>query len=100
VLRGTFSRDVLAKGVARAGLDGRRVTWLTLRHTAASLMFDAGLTIFEVQQRLGHKSPTLTAEIYTHLMRERFEEGREKLEAYMAVKRSGTVCAGASDATG
>ena len=100
VLRGTFSRDVLAKGVARAGLDGRRVTWLTLRHTAASLMFDAGLTIFEVQQRLGHKSPTLTAEIYTHLMRERFDEGREQLEAYMAVKRSDHVSAGAADATG
>lgn len=38
------TRDVLAKAVKRAGLDGRRVTWLTLRHTAASLMFDAGLT--------------------------------------------------------
>lgn len=87
VLRGTFSRDVLRKAVVRAGLDGRRVTWLTLRHTAASLMFDAGLTIFEVQQRLGHKSPTLTAEIYTHLMRERFEEGRNKMELYMLANR-------------
>ena len=88
VLRGTFSRDVLGKAVKRAGLEGRHITWLTLRHTAASLMFDAGLTIFEVQQRLGHKSPTLTAEIYTHLMRERFEEGREKLELYMTTQRS------------
>jgi integrase len=50
-------------------------------------MFDAGLTIFEVQQRLGHKSPTMTAEIYTHLMRERFNEGRARLETYMAEKR-------------
>ena len=50
-------------------------------------MFDAGLTLFEVQQRLGHKSPTLTAKIYTHLMRERFEEGRDRMEAYMAAKR-------------
>jgi hypothetical protein len=48
-------------------------------------MFDAG---FEVQQRLGHKSPTLTANIYTHLMRERFGEGREKLEIYMGDKGS------------
>ena len=86
-LRGTFSRDVLGKAVKRAGLTGRRVTWLTLRHTAASLMFDAGLTLFEVQQRLGHRSPTLTAEIYTHLMRERYEEGREKLEQYMQANR-------------
>lgn len=86
-LRGTFSRDVLAKAVVRAGLSGRRVTRLTLRHAAASLMFDAGLTLFEVQQRLGHRSPTLTAEVYTHLMRERFEEGREKLEVYMEANR-------------
>jgi hypothetical protein len=41
-------------------------------------MFDAGLTLFEVQQRLGHKSPTMTAEVYTHLMRERFDEGAER----------------------
>jgi integrase len=87
ILRGNFSRDALAPAVARAGLTGRRVTWLTLRHTAASLMFDAGLTLFEVQQRLGHKSPTLTANIYTHLMRERFEEGRAKLEMYMEKQR-------------
>jgi integrase len=87
ILRGGFSRNALAPAVARAGLDGRRVTWLTLRHTAASLMFDAGLTLFEVQQRLGHKSPTLTAKVYTHLMRERFNEGRERLERYMAEKR-------------
>ncbi|HEX2399241.1 MAG TPA: tyrosine-type recombinase/integrase, partial [Mycobacterium sp.] len=91
ILRGNFSRDVLAVAANRAGFDGRRVTWVTLRHTAASLMFDAGLTLFEVQQRLGHKSPTLTAKIYTHLMRERFDEGRLRLEDYMSRKRSADV---------
>ncbi len=50
-------------------------------------MFDADMTLFEVQQRLGHKSPTLTARVYTHLMRERFDEGRERLERYMTEKR-------------
>jgi integrase len=94
ILRGTFSRNALAPAVQRAGLDGRRVTWMTLRHTAASLMFDAGLTLFEVQQRLGHKSPTLTAKVYTHLMRERFEEGRGRLEQYMAAKRTDPFDAG------
>jgi len=94
ILRGNFGRDGLAPAVKRAGLDGRRVTWLTLRHTAASLMFDAGFTPFEVQHRLGHKSPTLTAKVYTHLMRERFEEGRGRLEAYMAAKRIHAIEAG------
>jgi integrase len=87
-LRSNFSRDVLRAGAKRAGLT-TNVTWLTLRHTAASLMFDAGLTIFEVQQRLGHKSPAMTAEVYTHLMRERFDEGRQRMEAYMRERRQG-----------
>ena len=81
-MRSNFTRE-LRHALPRAGLDGRRVTWLTLRHTAASLMFDAGLTLFEVQQRLGHKDPTLTARVYTHLMRERFDEGRQRMEDYM-----------------
>jgi integrase len=87
ILRGNFSRDALSPAVTRAALDARRITWLTLRHSAASLMFDAGLTLFEVQHRLGHKSPTLTANVYTHVMRERFDEGRTRLETYMNTKR-------------
>ena len=81
-LRSNFTRE-LRHALPRAGLADRRVTWLTFRHTAASLMFDAGMTLFEVQQRLGHKDPTLTAKVYTHLMRERFDEGRQRLEDYM-----------------
>ena len=86
-LRSNMAREFRLT-LPRAGLADRRVTWLTLRHTAASLMFDAGLSVFEVQQRLGHKDPTLTMRVYTHLMRERFEEGRARLEAYMAEKRN------------
>jgi integrase len=86
-MRSDFCRE-LRKAADRAGLTGRKITWLTLRHTAASLMFDSGMTLFEVQQRLGHKDPTLTARVYTHLMRERFDEGRDRLEAYMTAKRA------------
>jgi site-specific recombinase XerD len=86
-LRSNFGRE-LRHAADRAGLAGRRVSWLTLQHTAASLMFDAGLTLFEVQQRLGHKDPTLTARVYTHLMRERYTEGRQRMEEYMARMRS------------
>ncbi len=59
------------------------------RHTAASLMFDAGLTIFDVQQRLGHHSPTVTAEVYTHLMRKRHAEGRRLIADYMGKTMAG-----------
>lgn len=81
-LRSNFGRDVLKPALTRAGIE-RSITWLSLRHTAASLMFDAGLTLFDVQRRLGHRSPIMTAEIYTHLMRERAEEGRRLVEEYM-----------------
>jgi integrase len=50
-------------------------------------MSDGGLTLLEVQQRLGHKDPTPTALVYTHLMRERFDEGRQRMETYIADKR-------------
>jgi integrase len=78
---------MIRRAAEGAGLGDRGIHWLTFRHTAASLMFDAGLSLFEVQQRLGHKDPTLTAQVYTHLMRERFQEGRERMEAYMTEKR-------------
>jgi integrase len=87
-LRSNFSRDTLRPALRRAGLGERRLTWLSLRHTAASLMFDAGLTLFDVQQRLSHDSPVLTAEIYTHLMRERHAHGQQLLEQYMRSGRS------------
>lgn len=88
-LRSNFARDTLRPALRRAGLADRRITWLSLRHTAASLMFDAGLTIFDVQQRLGHHSPTVTAEVYTHLMRERHAEGLRLMENYMRKTMAG-----------
>lgn len=81
--RSNFARDVLRKAAVRAGLGDRRITWLTLRHTGASLMFDAGLTIFDVQQRLGHHSPVITQEVYTHLMRHRHEHGKQLMNDYI-----------------
>ena len=78
--RQNFRRFVLDKAVARAGLSGRGISWLSLRRTAASLMFDPGLTTFDVQCRLGHHSAVVIAEVCTHLMRERHEEGRARIE--------------------
>lgn len=88
IARSGFSRDVLKPALTRAGLADRGITWVSLRHTAASLMFDAGLTLFDVQRRLGHRSPLMTAEVYTHLMRERYEEGRLRMEEYMLRPRA------------
>ena len=43
-------------------------TFHNLRHTAASIMLNNGMSLVEVSKYLGHSSPTVTAEIYAHVM--------------------------------
>jgi integrase len=49
------------------GLDNS-FTFHNLRHTAASIMLNNGMSLVEVSKYLGHSSPTVTAEIYAHVM--------------------------------
>ncbi|SUE14690.1 integrase [Rhodococcus gordoniae] len=44
-----------------------RVTAHELRHTAASLMIASGAHVKTVQRQLGHKSATMTLDLYGHL---------------------------------
>lgn len=47
-----------------------------LRHSAASLLFEAAEDMKTVQDRLGHKSILLTMNTYTHLSDERYANAR------------------------
>lgn len=51
-----------------------KITPHMLRHTHASLLFEAGLSIKDVQHRLGHKDATTTINIYTHVSLDRKRE--------------------------
>lgn len=53
------------------------------RHTHASLLFEAGASIKEVQERLGHKDVKTTLNIYTHVTEEKNEKVPEKLANYL-----------------
>lgn len=44
------------------------VTFHTFRHTCASLLFDNGRNIKQVQEWLGHADPGFTLRTYVHLM--------------------------------
>jgi integrase len=44
------------------------VTFHTFRHTCASLLFDAGRNIKQVQEWLGHADPAFTLRTYVHLL--------------------------------
>ena len=59
----TTISTMLKELLVRAGYDSNRLTAHSLRATAATTAFEAGLTLFEVQQLMGHCDPA-TTEIY------------------------------------
>ncbi|MCU1655613.1 MAG: xerD [Pseudonocardiales bacterium] len=80
VLRASnFRRDVWDHAVKAADLDG--VVPHGLRHTAASLAIAAGADVKVVQQMLGHKSATMTLDLYGHLFENRLDEVADRLDS-------------------
>lgn len=60
------------------------VTVHSLRHTHASLLLYAGVSIASVARRLGHASMTTTQETYLHIIRELEAKDGEKIMREMA----------------
>ncbi|MGM0238380.1 tyrosine-type recombinase/integrase [Enterococcus sp. AZ103] len=54
-----------------------------LRHTHCSLLFEAGLSIQEVQYRLGHSNPRTTLGIYSHVTKKQKENSADKFAEYI-----------------
>jgi integrase len=80
VLRSSnFRRDVFGPAAGASGLDG--LVPHALRHTAASLAIAAGADVKVVQQMLGHKSATMTLDLYGHLFESRLDEVADRLDA-------------------
>lgn len=61
----------------------KRITVHQLRHSHCSLLFEAGATIKEVQERLGHSSYEVTLNIYTHVTESKKEETADKFAQYV-----------------
>jgi integrase len=57
---------VLKPAARSVGLEW--VSFHTFRHTCASLLFEAGKDVKQVQQWLGHADPAITLRTYVHLM--------------------------------
>jgi len=73
-----FRRDVFTPACRRVGLEG--LVPHGLRHTAASLAIAAGADVKVVQQMLGHKSATMTLDLYGHLFDDRLDEVADALD--------------------
>jgi integrase len=57
-----------------------RIRFHDLRHTYASLMIEQGENIKYIQTQLGHSSPTVTLNVYAHLMKPTNQEAVCRLE--------------------
>lgn len=55
-------------------------TFHGLRHTSASLILAEGINIKAVSQRLGHSSPNITMEVYSHAFDTTKKESAEKID--------------------
>lgn len=73
-----FRRDVFTPATRRVGLEA--LVPHGLRHTAASLAIAAGADVKVVQQMLGHKSATMTLDLYGHLFDDRLDEVADALD--------------------
>ena len=62
----------------KAGIE--RIRFHDLRHTYASLLIEQSENIKYIQTQLGHSSPTVTLNIYAHLMKDVNQEAACRLE--------------------
>ena len=80
-MRLAYLNDKLSAVIKKHKL--HQVTIHGLRHTHASLLFEAGASIKEVQERLGHSDIQMTMNIYTHVTDDLKEQTAEKFQRYI-----------------
>lgn len=63
----------------------RRITPHGFRHTHCSILFEAGASLKEVQERLGHSDIHTTMNIYAHVTKEKKEETAMKFANFLGL---------------
>ena len=81
---GNFSTGVAGPIFAAAGVAGLGFNRYTFRHTMASLLISAGLSIVVVSRRLGHAKVSMTLDTYAHLMPSDAEKAAEVMGGVFA----------------
>lgn len=62
-----------------------------LRHTYATMLFDAGVDVKSAQRFLGHTDVEVTLSIYTHLTKFKEEQAIQKLDEHIREKKNEPV---------
>lgn len=75
----SFLKKYFHPSLKKAGIEKIRFHWL--RHTYASFLIEQGENIKYIQSQLGHSTPSVTLNIYAHLMRPVNQESALRLES-------------------
>ena len=67
-----------------------RITAHMLRHTYASMLYDAGVDIKSAQKYLGHSDIKTTLEIYTHLTKQKMKESINSINKHFGKRFNNT----------
>lgn len=62
-----------------------------LRHTYATMLYDAGVDVKSAQGFLGHADPSVTMNIYTHLSSQKKEKALEALQQHFSETLAGAL---------
>ncbi|RSL29140.1 hypothetical protein D7Z54_32800 [Salibacterium salarium] len=80
-LRLAYPNDTFESFIKKHDL--HRITIHGIRHTHASLLFEAGSSLKEVQDRLGHQDIKTTMDVYTHVTRAVKEKTADTFQKFM-----------------
>lgn len=61
-----------------------KITSHMLRHTACTMMFEAGMDLPTVQAQIGHADARMTLEVYTHISQQHRDSQTDRLDAYLS----------------
>ena len=75
-IRRAFRKLLTASGLPK-------IRFHDLRHTAASLMLNHGIPVLIVSKRLGHSKPSITLDVYGHLIPSKQEEAAQLMDDLM-----------------
>jgi integrase len=79
---GSKIRGAMRKLLKVSGLP--KIRFHDLRHTAASLMLNHGIPVLIVSKRLGHSKPSITIDVYGHLIPSQQEEAARLMDSLMS----------------